>query len=49
VLGGVLELYVLCGPAPEEAVRQYHRVIGPPAMPPRWALGFHQSRRAQLP
>jgi alpha-glucosidase (family GH31 glycosyl hydrolase) len=44
VIGGVLDIYVFLGPSPEDVIRQYHAVIGPPAMPPFWALGFHQCR-----
>lgn len=44
VLGGVLDFYVFAGPSPEDVLRQYHAVIGKPAMPPLWALGLHQSR-----
>lgn len=42
--GGVIDLYILGGRTPESVVEQYHDVIGLPAMPPRWALGFHQCR-----
>lgn len=43
-LGGLLDLFVFLGPRPEEVLRQYQAVVGRPAMPPYWALGFHQSR-----
>ncbi|KAG2433530.1 hypothetical protein HYH02_012648 [Chlamydomonas schloesseri] len=42
--GGELELWLLAGPSPEAVTRQYLQVAGRPALPPRWALGFHQSR-----
>ncbi len=32
------------GPTPQHVAEQYQAVVGRPAMPPRWALGFHQSR-----
>ncbi|KXZ44302.1 hypothetical protein GPECTOR_70g533 [Gonium pectorale] len=44
VTGGILELYVFAGPSPNAVAAQYQEVVGRPAMPPRWALGFHQSR-----
>lgn len=43
-IGGVLDLWLMLGPSPEEVVAQYQQVVGKPAMPPRWALGTHQSR-----
>src|SRR5262249_57450702 len=27
-----------------DVVERYTRIVGRPALPPRWALGFHQSR-----
>lgn len=44
ITGGIIELYILTGPSPEQAVQQYTQVVGRPAMPPRWALGYHQSK-----
>ena len=42
--GGIVDLFVFAGPTPSEVTRQYHSVIGLPAIPPYWALGFHQCR-----
>ena len=42
--GGVADLYVLAGPTPAAVVEQLTRLVGRPAMPPLWALGFHQSK-----
>lgn len=35
----LLDYYVLAGPTVEEVVRRYHRLTGPPVVPPKWALG----------
>ncbi|XP_063382197.1 lysosomal alpha-glucosidase-like [Cydia fagiglandana] len=39
--GGVLNLFVFAGPAPAAVAAQYTALVGRPAMPPYWALGFH--------
>jgi alpha-glucosidase len=39
-----LEQYVIAGPRMADVVDRYTRLTGRPALPPRWALGFHQSR-----
>jgi alpha-glucosidase len=41
--GGPLRYYVFDGP-PAQALDAYTRLTGRPALPPRWALGYHQSR-----
>ncbi|KFW84426.1 Lysosomal alpha-glucosidase, partial [Manacus vitellinus] len=43
-IGGVLDFYVFLGPDPNMVIQQYQQVIGFPAMPPLWALGFHLCR-----
>lgn len=43
-LGGVLDFFVFVGPTPASVIRQYQRVVGFPAMPPYWGLGFHLCR-----
>jgi alpha-glucosidase len=42
--GGELDYYLLYGPTPAEVVRGYTALTGRMALPPRWALGYHQSR-----
>ena len=39
-----LSQYVIAGPILADVVRRYTALTGAPAMPPRWAFGFHQSR-----
>lgn len=43
-LGGELDYYLLYGPTPREFVDRLTRLTGRPALPPRWSLGYHQSR-----
>ncbi|MBN3305105.1 LYAG glucosidase, partial [Amia calva] len=43
-IGGVLDIYVFLGPDPSSVVQQYLEVVGLPAMPIYWALGFHLCR-----
>lgn len=42
--GGELEYYLLYGPTPAQVVDSLTRLTGRPALPPLWALGYHQSR-----
>lgn len=41
--GGMLRYYLIAGTLPE-IYERYAQLTGRPPMPPRWALGFHQSR-----
>jgi alpha-glucosidase len=39
-----IDQYLLPGPRLADVVDRYTQLTGRPALPPRWALGFHQSR-----
>jgi alpha-glucosidase len=41
--GGALRSYVVSGDVPH-LLERYSAITGRPALPPRWALGYHQSR-----
>jgi alpha-glucosidase len=41
--GGVVRRYLVAGPVPR-ALDRYTELTGRPALAPRWALGYHQSR-----
>jgi alpha-glucosidase len=41
--GGALRYYVVAGPIPR-ALDRFTELTGRPFLPPRWALGYHQSR-----
>ncbi|KAL1434762.1 hypothetical protein MTO96_001660 [Rhipicephalus appendiculatus] len=43
-LGGVLDFFVFAGPTAANVVSQMQHVVGMPAMPPYWGLGFHLCR-----
>jgi maltase-glucoamylase len=40
--GGVLDVFAFTGDTAEQVLRQYHKVVGEPQLPPLWALGFQQ-------
>ncbi len=41
--GGMLRFYLIPGPPPQ-ALQRYSELTGRAPLPPRWALGYHQSR-----
>ena len=41
---GVLDIVLFPGPDHKTVIKQYHVLTGLPAMPPSFALGYHQSR-----
>ncbi|CAM3262158.1 glycoside hydrolase family 31 protein [Rhodothermus bifroesti] len=47
--GGELVYYFLAGPTPAEVLARYTWLTGRFALPPRWALGYHQSRWSYYP
>ena len=42
--GASLRLWVLAGPTLGDVLRRYAALTGKMTLPPRWALGYHQSR-----
>ena len=40
-----LDLFLVASRDPAEMMREYARITGMPAMPPRWAFGYQQSHR----
>ncbi len=47
--GGELDYYLAYGPTPAEALAVLAQVLGNMPLPPRWALGYHQSRWSYVP
>jgi alpha 1,3-glucosidase len=41
---GILDVFLLPGPSPEDVFRQYAKLTGTPVLPAHWALGYHQCR-----
>ena len=44
LIGGVLDMYFLLGPSPFDVTDQLTQIIGRPALPPYWSLGFMNSK-----
>ena len=42
--GGELDYYVAYGPTPQHVNECLATLLGTMPLPPRWALGYHQSR-----
>lgn len=49
IIGGVLDMYFLLGPSPFDVTNQLTQIIGRPALPPYWSLGFMNSKCASHP
>jgi alpha-glucosidase len=47
--GGEMSYYFLQGPGLEQVATAYARLTGTHALPPLWALGYHQSRWSYCP
>ncbi|KAF4129971.1 Glycosyl hydrolases family 31 [Phytophthora infestans] len=45
--GGIFDIFVFSGPTPHKVIEQYTDIVGRPAMPPYWALGYHVGRRGE--
>lgn len=41
---GEIDLYLFAGPTPERVIQRFTELTGRLPLPPRWALGYHQSR-----
>lgn len=48
-LGGQMNYYFIHGPNPNDVTRRYATLTGRHAMPPIWALGYHQCRWSYFP
>lgn len=40
--GGIVEVFIFGHGSHNDVVKMYHNIVGRPALPPYWALGFHQ-------
>ena len=47
--GGELRYYVIPGPGIDSTIARYTRLTGRTSLPPRWSLGYHQSRYSYYP
>ncbi|KAF8589491.1 glycoside hydrolase family 31 protein [Ramaria rubella] len=41
---GILDVFLLPGPTPDDVFEQYAKLTGPTSLPPEWSLGYHQCR-----
>lgn len=49
VQGQELDYYLVFGPSPVDVVKGFSDLLGTMPLPPRWALGYHQSRWSYSP
>jgi alpha-glucosidase len=47
--GPELDYYLMVGPQPAQVMQRYTALVGRPQLPPKWALGYQQSRGSYLP
>jgi alpha-glucosidase len=47
--GGELNYYFLAGPDPKKIIEAYTALVGRPALPPLWSLGYQQCRYSYYP
>lgn len=47
--GETLDHYLIAGPAMRDVLERYTRLTGRMPLPPRWSLGYHQSRWGYYP
>ncbi len=47
--GGEMRYYFIYGPELIDVTKQYTELTGKPKMPPKWALGYHQSKWSYYP
>ncbi|TDO73361.1 alpha-glucosidase [Halanaerobium saccharolyticum] len=47
--GGDLDYYFVNGPSLKEVVSKYSQITGTMPLPPKWSLGYHQSRYSYYP
>ncbi|SEF62353.1 TIM-barrel domain-containing protein [Paenibacillus sp. UNC499MF] len=45
---GEYDLYFIFGPQPKDVVGRYTKLTGRISMPPKWSLGYHQSRYSYM-
>ena len=41
-IGGIIDYYIIVNNSPENVIKDIKFLIGMPALPPYWALGYHQ-------
>ena len=47
--GGEMNYYFFYGPDPKTVLARYTELVGRTPLPPRWAMGYHQSRYSYYP